>query len=85
MIRRYSLWLALILIPVTLLTMYARVMLDAHTISAVLSGALTGIIVTALFATKSRYMKDTSLRMVISNLSIWSELRRQPQSGRKSA
>lgn len=50
--RRYSFWLGLIVIPVMLLTMYARVMLDAHTISAVISGAMTGMLVTALFATK---------------------------------
>jgi membrane-associated phospholipid phosphatase len=52
--RRYSFWLGLIVIPVMLLTMYARVMLDAHTISAVISGAMTGTLVTALFATKWR-------------------------------
>lgn len=67
MIRRYSLWFALIVIPVMFLTMYARVMLDAHTISAVISGALTGIIVTALFATKSRYMKGKSSRVKTTN------------------
>ena len=54
MMRRYSFWFGLILIPVMLLTMYARVMLDAHTISAVISGAVTGMLVSGLIATKWR-------------------------------
>ena len=54
MVRRYSLWFGVIVIPIMLLTMYARVMLDAHTISAVISGAMTGMLVTALFTTKWR-------------------------------
>ena len=54
MVRRYSLWFGVIVIPIMLLTMYARVMLDAHTISAVISGAMTGMLVTTLFTTKWR-------------------------------
>ncbi|MEZ5752235.1 MAG: phosphatase PAP2 family protein [Paracoccaceae bacterium] len=50
--RRYSWWWLLLTVPVTLLTMYARVMLNAHTISAVVAGALIGLLVTALFVTK---------------------------------
>ncbi|MDC1248751.1 MAG: phosphatase PAP2 family protein, partial [Planktomarina sp.] len=50
--RRYSWWLAVIVIPVLLCTMYARVMLDKHTISATLAGAATGLLVAALFSTK---------------------------------
>jgi membrane-associated phospholipid phosphatase len=42
----------LILIPVLLATMYARVMLDKHTISATLAGAATGLLVAGLFSTK---------------------------------
>ena len=50
--RRYSWWLAVRVIPVLLCTMYARVMLDKHTISATLAGAATGLLVAALFSTK---------------------------------
>ena len=50
--RRYSWWFAVIVIPVLLCTMYARVMLDKHTISATLAGAATGLLVAALFSTK---------------------------------
>lgn len=52
-VRRYSPWLGLIVWPVLLLTMYARVMLDAHTVSATIAGAVTGILVVAAFATPS--------------------------------
>jgi len=52
--RRYSWWWALLTVPITLLTMYARVMLNAHTISAVIAGCLVGLLVTALFVTKRR-------------------------------
>jgi lipid A 1-phosphatase len=48
---RYGLIWAVITLPILVLTMYTRVMLDAHTISAVLAGALTGGISTALFTT----------------------------------
>lgn len=50
--RRYSLWLALVGIPILFLTMYARVILDAHTVSATLAGAGIGVMVTAMFCTK---------------------------------
>jgi len=50
--RRYSWWFAVIVIPVLLCTMYARVMLDKHTVSATLAGAATGLLVAALFSTK---------------------------------
>ncbi|GAB4267934.1 MAG: hypothetical protein Kow0013_18310 [Pararhodobacter sp.] len=52
--RRYSWWWALITVPITLLTMYARVMQNAHTISAVIAGCLIGLLVTALFVTHRR-------------------------------
>lgn len=45
--RRYGLWHALYLIPILLLTMSARILLDAHTISAVLTGCLIGLICAA--------------------------------------
>lgn len=47
--RRYSHWFGLIVWPIVGLTMYARYMLDAHTVSATIAGALTGIFVAALF------------------------------------
>lgn len=49
---RYSLWWALVTVPILLLTMYTRVMLDAHTISAVVAGAMTGGLSTALFTSR---------------------------------
>lgn len=52
--RRYSRWYALLLVPILLLTMYARVMLNDHTISAVLSGAFLGLLTAAIFTTKLR-------------------------------
>tara|TARA_B100000787_G_scaffold162241_1_gene142755 strand:- start:872 stop:1393 length:522 start_codon:yes stop_codon:yes gene_type:complete len=51
MVRRYSIWFGIIVIPVLLFTMYVRFMLDMHTISATISGAGTGILVSAIFAT----------------------------------
>lgn len=48
--RRYSMWFGLFVLPVLLLTMYARYRLDAHTLSATVAGAITGLLVTALFA-----------------------------------
>jgi lipid A 1-phosphatase len=50
--RRYSIGFGAIVIPVLLLTMYARVMLDKHTVSATISGAATGLLIAALFSTK---------------------------------
>ncbi|RMH88378.1 lipid A 1-phosphatase LpxE [Lysobacter pythonis] len=50
--RRYGWMLAILTLPIMLLTMHARVALDMHTISAVISGALLGIMVTAIFTTK---------------------------------
>lgn len=52
--RRYGWKLAFLVLPVLLLTMFARVSLDAHTVSAVISGALLGILVTAIFTTPYR-------------------------------
>ena len=47
--RRYSTWLGLLLSLIMGMTMYARVMLNAHTVSAVVAGALLGFLTTALF------------------------------------
>lgn len=52
MARRYSLWFLLLCLPVTGLTMYARVMLGAHTVSATVAGALIGIVVATLFTSR---------------------------------
>ena len=47
--RRYQ-WLhALYLIPILLLTMYSRVELNNHTITAVIAGALVGFLMAAIF------------------------------------
>lgn len=47
--RRYGWAHLLYLLPIVLLAMFARVALDAHTISAVIAGALAGIVGAALF------------------------------------
>lgn len=47
--RRYDLWLGLLLAAILMLTMYARVILNAHTISAVIAGALLGLLTAAVF------------------------------------
>ncbi len=47
--RRYNLWLGLALTPLLLLTMYARVALNDHTVSAVIAGCLVGFLMTAMF------------------------------------
>lgn len=52
--RRYGWRWALLVVPVMLLTMYAGVMLDAHTCSAVIAGALIGIVCAALFTSRRR-------------------------------
>ena len=52
--RRYSWWWLLLTVPVTLMTMLARVLLDAHTISAVIAGMLVGLAFTMLFVTPCR-------------------------------
>lgn len=52
--RRYGLRLALMLMPILILTMFARVMLNDHTVSAVVAGALLGFLTTALFTSRRR-------------------------------
>jgi membrane-associated phospholipid phosphatase len=54
--RRYSFWFAFLLIPILLLTMYTRVMLHDHTVSAVLAGAFVGILSGVIFT--SRWQRD---------------------------
>jgi lipid A 1-phosphatase len=52
--RRYGWHHALYMLPVTLLTMFARVELNVHTASAVIAGALVGILMSALFTSKRK-------------------------------
>ncbi len=52
--RRYGWWHLLYLAPITLLTMAARYMLDAHTISAVLTGCLIGLLCAAWWTSSYR-------------------------------
>ena len=52
--RRYGWKWALIVVPIMLLTMFARFSLDKHTASAVIAGTLLGILATALFTTAYR-------------------------------
>ncbi len=56
--RRYGAKHAIYLVPIMILTMYARVMLKAHTVSAVIAGCVLGIIVAALLTSK---YKNSSL------------------------
>jgi membrane-associated phospholipid phosphatase len=56
--RRYGLRYAWLMVPVLALTMYARVALGAHTVSAVLCGALIGFVVAAIFT--SRYQATSA-------------------------
>jgi lipid A 1-phosphatase len=58
--RRYGLWHALYLLPILLLTMYARVALNDHTVSAVIVGALVGFVTAALFT--SPYKPDDAVQ-----------------------
>lgn len=53
--RRYGLVHALYLIPILLLTMYARVELNDHTVSAVIVGALVGLLMAAMFTSHRTY------------------------------
>ena len=52
--KRYGPAILLITIPVLLLTMFSRVALEAHTVSAVLAGALLGLLMAALFTSSYR-------------------------------
>ena len=50
--RRYGMKYAILVLPIMLLTMFARVATDAHTISAVVAGGLLGLICTLLFTSR---------------------------------
>lgn len=50
--RRYGWWHLAYLVPILLLTMCARVALNAHTVSAVIAGALIGLVTAAIFTSK---------------------------------
>lgn len=58
-IRRYGLKHALYLVPILLLTMNARLMLNAHTLSAVIAGCTLGILCAALFTSKYTKVVDS--------------------------
>ena len=61
MARRYSMWFLLLCLPVTALTMYARVMLGAHTVSATIAGSIIGILVAALFVKRRQRTNNNRL------------------------
>ncbi|MBE1284431.1 MAG: phosphatase PAP2 family protein [Rhodobacteraceae bacterium] len=67
-VRRYSKWLGVIVWPILFLTMYARYMLDAHTVSATIAGAIIGLLVADLFARPCsrmrRLLADHLLKLV---------------------
>ena len=52
--RRYGFLHALYLLPILLLTMYARVALHDHTVSAVIVGTLVGFLAAAVFTSRRR-------------------------------
>ena len=54
---RYGWVHGIYLVPITLLTMAARVLLKAHTVSAVLSGAALGIMIALLLTSKYKSRK----------------------------
>lgn len=54
--RRYGWKHLYYLIPVLLLTMFTRVELNAHTCSAVIAGALIGILTSAFFTGKAKHV-----------------------------
>ena len=58
-------WLGLFVIPVLFATMYARVMLDKHTISATIAGAAIGLLVAGLFSTKLSDFRNTLRRLFL--------------------
>jgi membrane-associated phospholipid phosphatase len=60
--RRYSWWLGLALSPLLLLTMYTRVALNDHTVSAVIAGCLVGFMMTALFTSKTAPSPNSAMR-----------------------
>lgn len=61
MARRYSWWFLVLCLPVTALTMHARVMLGAHTVSATVAGALIGVVVATLFTSRWRRRRQRAL------------------------
>ena len=56
---RYGLKFAWLLVPIMLLTMYARIALLEHTVSAVLAGCFLGLMIAATFT--SRFRKSAAL------------------------
>lgn len=52
MMRRYSKWFGIILLPILILTMYSRYMLNLHTASATIAGAFTGLLMVLMFSSK---------------------------------
>ena len=68
--RRYGLKFAPLVVPILFMTMYTRVILDAHTISAVLAGSLIGIVTAALFTTQYRWPGVLSDRLMKYRLSV---------------
>lgn len=57
--RRYSWWWLLFTVPITGMTMLTRVLLNQHTISAVLAGLLVGLAVAMVFVTRRLSRPDT--------------------------
>ncbi len=65
MMKRYSKWFGIILVPILILTMYGRYMLDAHTVSATIAGALTGILMVLIFSNGRNASDKTDLNSKI--------------------
>lgn len=65
-VRRYSKWFGVVVWPVLISTMYARYMLDAHTVSATIAGAVTGLLVAAFFVRPFRGRAARSVTKLVS-------------------
>ena len=59
--RRYGVWHLSYLLPILLATMATRVFLSAHTVSAVLAGALVGVVLSYVITTPRRSRASSPL------------------------
>lgn len=64
--RRYGWRHALYMLPITFLTMFARVELNAHTVSAVIAGALVGLLMSAIFTSRRQELQEHLEYLVVT-------------------
>ena len=65
--RRYGWWHLLYAVPIMLLTMYARVALQAHTVSAAIAGMLVGLLMAAVFTGKRQMAAAADIAPVVDS------------------